>query len=416
MTLSAGSWDDPEHPCQGRRLNKSIFNRKIIITLAIISPAMSEYNFDPIRPYYAEELKDALHRIVRDDNFKHLLNYLFPGELHEELTQKILAAENTHEFQLGFMLPVIRSILDNTAGKVTVSGIERVEEGKGCVYIANHRDIILDSSILALHLVNHGFKTCQITWGDNLMISPFIVDVGKANRMVTVFREGSPKEIFKNSQLLSAYIRESVVEKGQGTWIAQRKGRSKDGTDSTDVGVLKMLSMTGSRNVIESLQELNITPVSISYEWEPCDAMKVRELMLSEDAAYVKGEDEDLNSIIGGVVSKKGNIHVSIGKPINEELDTIDSSQRPNDILHSIAQVVDRQIHEGYKLWPSNLLAHNMLNGQRDTHEEFDEETVRFFNKRMDAALQIDPSKKEKLRELFLKLYANPVNNKKGTG
>ncbi len=298
---------------------------------------MSEYNFDPIRPYYKEELPPALERIVNNESFKHLLNYLFPDEMHEELIQKMLDAKTPHEFQVGFMLPVIRSILSKTAGKVTVSGIENLDKNKGNVFIANHRDIILDSSILALHLVNNGYETCNITWGDNLMISPFVVDIGKANKMVTVYREGSPKEIFKNSQLLSAYIRESVTEKKQRVWIAQRKGRSKDGTDTTDVSVLKMLSLSGGRNIIDSLKPLNITPVSISYEWEPCDVMKVRELFLSADHDYVKDENEDLRSIIGGVVSDKGRIHVSIGKPLNEELDAIVASLRPNDIIQKVA-------------------------------------------------------------------------------
>ena len=377
---------------------------------------MSEYNFDPIRPYHPEELTAALRRIVSDDNFKHLLNYLFPEEKHEELTNKIITAKNTHQFQIGFMLPVIRSILDKTAGEITVSGMEQLEKGKGYVFIANHRDIILDSSILALHLVSHGHETCMITWGDNLMISPFVEDIGKVNRMITVFREGSPKEIFKNSLLLSAYIRESVTKKLQTVWIAQRKGRSKDGTDTTDVGVLKMLSMTGPRNIIDSLRVLNITPVSISYEWEPCDAMKVRELMLSEDTTYVKDENEDLRSIIGGIVTQKGRIHVGIGKPLNEELDQIDAARRPNEIIQSVAQLVDKQIHDNYRLWPSNLIAHKMLNNHGDLREKFDQDDINYFNQRLNAAINIDESRKNKLRELFLKLYANPVVNKNTNG
>lgn len=374
---------------------------------------MSKHNFDPIRPYYQDELAPALRRIVSNEMFSHLLNYLFPDEIHEELKQVILNSKTTHEFQLGFMLPVIKSIVSKTAGELSVSGIENLDKNKGNVFIANHRDIILDSSILATHLVDNGHKTCKITWGDNLMISPFVIDIGKANKMVTVFREGSPKEILKNSQLLSAYIRESAAEKKETVWIAQRKGRSKDGTDTTDVSVLKMLSLSGGRNVIESLKPLNITPVSISYEWEPCDVMKVRELFLSADHEYVKSENEDLRSIIGGVVSFKGRIHVSIGKPLNEELDSIDSSLRPNDIIHKVAQLVDNQIHENYKLWPSNMMAFEMLNNSADIDKQFDEKTRSMFNERLQSALEIDEKNKAVIKELFLKLYANPVINKK---
>ncbi len=375
---------------------------------------MSEYNFDPIRPYYKEELPSALERIVKNESFKHLLNYLFPDEMHEELKQKMLEAKTTYEFQVDFMVPVIKSILSKTAGKVSVSGFENLDKNKGNVFIANHRDIILDSSILAVLLVNNGHETCEITWGDNLMISPFVIDIGKANKMVTVFREGSPKEIFKNSQLLSAYIRESVTDKKQTVWIAQRKGRSKDGTDTTDVSVLKMLSLSGGRDIIESLKPINITPVSISYEWEPCDVMKVRELFLSADQEYVKDENEDFRSIIGGVVSEKGRIHVSIGKPLNEELDAIDSSLRPNDIIKKVALLIDQQIHANYKLWPSNQLAHKILNDNSDIENNFDKNTRSFFNKRLQSALEIDKSNESAIKDLFLKLYANPVYNKEG--
>ncbi|MEJ2595203.1 MAG: hypothetical protein P8100_08790 [bacterium] len=170
--------------------------------------------------------------------------------------------------------------------------------------------------------------------------------------------------------------------------------------------------MTGGRNIIDSLRRLRITPVSISYEWEPCDAMKVRELMISEDATYVKDENEDLRSIIGGVVTDKGRIHVGIGKPLDEELNRISSAQRPNDILHNIAQLVDRQIHDNYRLWPSNQLAYQLLTNHKEPGGEFNDQTVSYFNNRMEAAIHIDESKKEKLRELFLKLYANPVVNK----
>lgn len=373
---------------------------------------MTEYNFDPIRPYYKEELSPALQRIVQDELFNHLLNYLFPDELHDELKSKILKSKDTHEFQTSFMLPVINSILKKTADEITVSGIENLSKDKGYVFIANHRDIILDSSILAVHLVNHGFETCKITWGDNLMISPFVIDVGKANRMITVFREGSPKEILKNSQLLSAYIRETTTEKKQTVWIAQRKGRSKDGTDTTDSGVLKMLSLTGDKDPIESLKKLNITPVSISYEWEPCDTMKVRELFLSSDHEYVKEENEDLRSIIGGVVTNKGRIHISVGEPINALLDTVDKNLRPNERIHQVANIIDKQIHTNYKLWPSNFIANEMLTNGGIQSEKYDASTLELFNQRLQSALDISDTKKKEVRDLFLKLYANPVSNK----
>lgn len=375
---------------------------------------MTEYNFDPIRPYYQDEIPEAINRITKDPHFDNLLRYLFPSELHEGLKAVLSKVKTTNDFQQVFMRPVIHSILEKTANELSVSGIENLSRQKGYVYFANHRDIILDSSILALHLTNHNLATCKITWGDNLMISPLVVDIGKANRMITVFRSGSPKEILKNSILLSAYIRQSVVDDQKTVWIAQRKGRSKDGNDTTDVTVLKMLSLTGEKQVIKSLEDLSIVPVTISYEWEPCDAMKVRELYLSDGKEYVKEEGEDLNSIIGGVVSNKGRIHLNIGKPINQSLEGVNQNLRPNEILHEVAKEIDKQVQAGYKLWPSNYIAYDLLEKGEIDKSKYEDATIEKFNRRLQQAIDLTGGDKKKVTEYFLKLYANPVFNQKG--
>ena len=373
---------------------------------------MTEYNFDSIRPYHQNELAPALKRIINDEQFNRLLNYLFPSQNHDEIKSKIQNAKNTHQLQLDFMLPVIRSILSKTAGELSLSGIKNFDPGKGCVFIANHRDIILDSYILSLYLVENGFKATQITWGDNLMISQLVVDLGKANKMITVFREGSPKELLKNSQLLSAYISQSVTEKKQTVWIAQKKGRSKNGTDTTDVAVLKMLSLTGGKDNIEALKQLNITPVSISYEWEPCDGMKVRELLMSDGNEYVKEKNEDFLAIIGGVVSQKGRIHLQIGTPLNGWLESINTEQRPNNVLKDIALLVDKQIHQNYKLWPSNYLAYDLLENSSQYSDKYTQTTKAKLSERLENTIASTPGDPSKIKELFLKLYANPVKNK----
>jgi len=373
---------------------------------------MTDYNFDSIRPYYEDELPAALKRIVNDDQFNRLLTYLFPSEKHDDLKGKILHAKSTHQLQLAFMLPVIRSILSKTSEKLSLSGIKNYNENAGCVFIANHRDIILDSYILSLYLVENGFNASQITWGNNLMVSPLAIDLGKANKMITVYRDGSPKEMFKNSQTLSAYIRQTVAEQKQTVWIAQRKGRAKDGTDTTDVGVLKMLSLTGGKDFIKSLGELNITPVTISYEWEPCDAMKVRELLMSNGNEYVKEKNEDFLSIVGGVISQKGRIHLNIGTPLNNWLEKINTDQRPNEVLKDIGLFIDKQIHQNYMLWPSNYLAFDLLNNSTKYSKKYNSEIKEKFNERLQNAIDHTNGDKEKITELFLKLYANPVKNK----
>ena len=371
---------------------------------------MLEHDFDAIRPYFDHEIPSALKRIVSDPMFQQLMNFLFPKEDHERLIQKILQSKTTDEFQVDFMSPVINSILNKTSKQLISNGIDKLDKSIGHVFIANHRDIILDSAILGVCLMDHGFDTSHITWGNNLMISPFVIDVGKANRMITVFRDGTPKEMLKNSQRLSAYIRQLVVKKHKSVWIAQRKGRSKDGYDMTDDSVLKMLSLTGKNDLKASLKELNITPVTISYEWEPCDRMKVREMYISQNGNhYVKEKGEDLLSIIGGVVSEKGRIHLEVGEPINKKLDTLMLNKRPNEIIHQVSVILDEIIHTNYKLWPSNYLAYDLLENTEIFHDKYDDKVKEVLNHRMIKTFEMVNGDFERTRELFLKLYANPV-------
>jgi len=373
---------------------------------------MTETEFNLIRPYNQEEIPDAIERITKDQLFQKLLNYLFPVEEHRELRNTIQRSRTRFEFQKNFMYRVIQSIVKKTSDELIFSGLDTLKKDTGYIFIANHRDIILDSSLLAMGLMENGLKTSEITWGDNLMISPFIVDVGKVNGMITVFREGSPKEMLKNSQRLSYYIRNNIAAHNQSVWIAQRKGRSKNGNDTTDVSVLKMLNLSGECKPPDSLKDLNITPVSISYEWEPCDLLKVRELFISRQTTYVKNKDEDLFSIIGGVVAHKGRIQITIGENINDSLHTIDTSVHNNQVIEQIARLIDKQIHQNYHLWPSNYLAYDMLENTSKFADKYDESTRSRLNIKLNELFESVDGPEEELTTLFLKLYANPLYNK----
>ncbi len=367
--------------------------------------------FDPIRPYHQNEIPAAFNRIASNPHFQQLLNYIFPPEKHEEIINGLKNYSTTENFQKEVMKPVIRSIVQKTATSLTFSGIENLAHDKANIFIANHRDILLDSAILNLILIENNFNTCEITWGDNLIISTFVEDIGKSNKMITVFRHGSPKEMLKNSQILSKYIRRSVTRNNQSVWIAQRKGRSKNGTDTTDMSVLKMLILTRQNGIIESLKDLNITPVTISYEWEPCDSLKVRELYISEQHEYIKDKNEDMDSILGGVVSEKGRIHLHIGKPINDELDGLDADLSINKFMQKIAGLIDHHIHAGYKLWPSNYLACDLLTGTTQFAKKYDDKTREKLNQRLEKTINMIDGDPLKITDLFLRLYANPVFN-----
>lgn len=374
---------------------------------------MDELDFDVIRPYNEQEIQEAIPRIIADNTFHLMMDYLFKPEKKKLIISNLKRAKNVTEFQSALSLPAVLSILDKTTRGITYSGFENLNNNSSYTYLANHRDIMLDSSILGLLLHQFGFKTPQSTWGSNLMVSQLIVDLGKSNQMITVFRGGSPKELLLNSQRLSALIRKSITEANKPIWIAHRKGRAKTGFDKTDVSILKMLTLSGDTDIKNMLTQLNIIPVTISYEWEPCDAMKVREVYLSKDHNYVKADDEDFNSIIGGLTGEKGRVHLTIGTPINEEILKIDNQKiNNNEFVGKVAELVDNQIYNNYKLWPSNYLAYDLLNNSSGFSKYYNNNTKTILENRYNHTVQIAQHDNEDIRELFLLLYANPVINK----
>jgi hypothetical protein len=275
------------------------------------------YNFEDIRPYYDHEAREAMQKIKEDPLFMQLVNYIWPGMTKEEAFVKADKVNDNMSFQLEFMHQAIRVIVARSSTGLTCNGFDNLDPNSAYLYIANHRDILLDSAILQILLVEHGFKTSEITFGNNLMMGGFINDFGKLNRMFTVLREGNSRELYEISQKLSAYIRHTIVDKNVSVWIAQRNGRTKDGNDLTQTGLLKMLNLSGKKSFGENIKELKIVPLSISYEYEPCDDLKVQELYLSSlHSKYVKAPGEDLNSILTGIRQPKGRIHMEVGKPL----------------------------------------------------------------------------------------------------
>jgi len=374
---------------------------------------MNELDFDVIRPYNDSETQAAIKRIIADNTFHQMMDYLFTPEKKELVLSNINKVKNVTEFQSAFSVPSIEAILEKTSMGMSYSGFENIVDGEAYLYIANHRDIVLDSSIIGIAHYRSKIKSPQATWGSNLMVSPLIVDLGKSNKMITVFREGSPKELLLNSRRLSTYMRKSITELNNSVWIAQRKGRAKTGFDKTDVSILKMLILSGENDIKSKLIDLNITPATISYEWEPCDAMKVNETYLSKDKTYVKGDDEDFMSILGGLTGEKGRIHLTMGKPINDDILKIDNSHINNkQFIELVAELTDKQIYSNYKLWPSNFLAYDLLNNSTEFSSKYDNNTREVFESRYKNTTKLAQHDNKEIRELFLLLYANPVINK----
>jgi hypothetical protein len=369
--------------------------------------------FDDIRPYNLSEIPPAMQRIADSEYFDVLVNYVFPGRDPEEIRAMVRNIRTIDEFQQQVMFYVNEQFINRSITTFTSDGLDGLDPDKNYLFVSNHRDIMLDSSLLQQVLYTNGFRTTEITFGSNLMHPQLVVDIGKANKMFKVIRNSNIREFIKNSMYLSDYIRYTLTKKGSSIWIAQRNGRTKDGNDLTDQGIIKMFCMSGRvDDMAGSVDELNIVPVAISYQIESCDILKTRELYLSRnDQKYVKQPGEDLNSILTGIMQPKGCVNIRICEPLTmNELAGIDY-KNPNEFYKTIASLIDKRIYKHYKLYNNNYIAHDLRSG-RDTYAHcYTPEEKELFQARCARMLQQIDGDKEILRSIFLRIYATPVDN-----
>jgi hypothetical protein len=371
---------------------------------------MMENDFDDIRPYYDAEIKDAMLRIVSNPYFEYIINFLYPGVPVEVLKSKFRSFDSVLSFQVNVMNSAIQNIVKNSSAGLTYNGFEHLDNSKRYVFLSNHRDILLDSALLQLLLHINGHDTSEITFGDNLMTSQLIIDIGKSNKMFKLVRGGTPKNIFVNSAHTSGYIRYTITRKRQSVWIAQRNGRTKDGNDRTQQAVLKMLGMSGGRDFVKNFSQMNIAPIAISYEYEPGDFLKTKEIYISRRQTYVKAAGEDLNSILTGIKQNKGRIHMAITPPVTEtELGEFGDAPK-NERVGNLAALIDARIHRNFRIWNTNYIAYDILHGsgfERNYTSVEKDAFVTYMNK---AVSNIEGDRDE-LESIFLSIYANPVEN-----
>ena len=369
--------------------------------------------FDDIRPYYEDEIPAAMQRIAGSDVFPLLASYVYPELTVEAARERIRSFTNVHDFQHDTMRRVNEQVIARSITEFTCSGLERLSPDKHYLFVSNHRDIMLDASLLQYYFVVKGFDTTEITFGANLMMNPVVVDVGKSNKMFKVARPGGDiKEFYRGSLHLSEYIRYVIREKGQSVWIAQRNGRTKNGVDQTDQGIIKMFCMSEPKDKIKALADLNIVPVAISYEWESCDILKTLELYESQYTRYTKKPGEDLNSILTGILQPKGRVHISLCEPVSlAELSAFEN-QTNNEYHKSVARLLDSRINTAYRLYPNNYIAHDLLYGNTKYRSMYTDEEYEAFLSRLAKLDRYDTCDLERLRELFIGIYANPVNHK----
>jgi len=366
--------------------------------------------FDDIRPYYPSEIPDAMQRIAASEHFGMLSHYIFPDKDVEDVRNRVRSFRTTEEFQKEIMYHANQQFLLRSITEFSFDGIDQLNPETNYLFVANHRDIMLDSSLLQYLLYNEGFRTTEITFGSNLMNPQLVVDIGKSNKMFKVARSSNIREFLNNSMHLSEYIRYTITEKGESIWIAQRNGRTKNGNDATDQGIIKMFCMSSKSDLVHAIEELHIVPLAISYQIESCDFLKTRELYLSQNNnKYVKQPGEDLTSILTGINQPKGHVHISICEPLTRQEFEFDQ-KIPNDFYKNIAGLIDKRIYKHYKLFNNNYIAHDLRSGESTYADKYTKEEKEGFIARYHSMLEQIEGDKDTLTSIFLGIYANPVS------
>lgn len=367
--------------------------------------------FDSIRPYRDEEIHDAMQRIANSEFFPLIASYTYPAKSLEEVKNIIRGCNTIKEFQFEVMRYVAEQVMKRSITDFTYRGLEHLDPSKHYLFVSNHRDIMLDSCLLQYVLYINDYETTEITFGANLMCNPLVVDIGKSNKMFRVERGGNIKDFYKSSKLLSEYIRHVITEKHQSIWIAQRNGRTKDGNDITEQGIIKMFCLSCMQDKIKALSDLNIVPVAISYEWEPCDILKAIELYESSFTKYIKKPGEDINSILTGIVQRKGRVSIEICEPLSADRLQQLADCTNSDYHRKVASIIDSSIHSAYKLMPNNYIAHDIRYGQQKYKHLYTAAEKASFVHRLDKLNIYDDCDVEALKDIFLGIYSNPIEN-----
>lgn len=377
--------------------------------------------FDAIRPYNKGEMKQALQSLLSDRHFQKVLQSFvpwLPKSLRNGLLRLALTGvDEPQDFQLRVMKPVVNRLVIKKHTKGVTFGHEALEKGaQRYTFLSNHRDIVLDSALLDILLHSNGFeRTVEIAIGDNLLIYPWIKTLVRMNKAFTVRRGLSPRELLQSSQLMSSYIHYAVTQKHENIWMAQREGRAKDSNDQTQESVLKMLAMGGEGTPAESLKELHIVPLTISYEYDPCDYLKAKEFQQKRDnPGHKKSKQDDLDNMRIGIFGDKGRVHYQAAPCINTWIDELASLPK-TEFYAAVAKRMDQEIHRGYLLFPGNYVACDLLSGRQDFAGQYTPEEKRVFEQYLQSRLDlVDLPDKDVpfLRERILTMYANPVKNK----
>ena len=371
--------------------------------------------FSSIRHFTKEEAAEVWKSVFDHPDLSNALQKLNLGLSSEAWKEECKNYKPHYDFQKATLGRFLKICSDKSTTEVIYSGLENIQTDKSYLFIANHRDIIMDSAYQQLYFFDHNINTTKIAIGDNLVSTPLLLNIAKLNKMFLVKRGGSIREKILNSKELSEYIHHGMAEEHESVWIAQRNGRTKNGIDLTQQGLIKMLTYYNEeRDLQEVLQEMHITPVTISYEYEPCDNLKARELALSENDKYIKKPGEDFNSICQGIFGFKGRVHFVIGKPIDDEIAQITPTLRKNDKLAAVCKIIDQQIYANYKLYPTNYIAYDVQENSNEFAHFYTEQQKQDFLQYIEKQSVTEDVEQEKMKNYLFQIYANPVKTHYG--
>lgn len=378
-----------------------------------------DLDFSDIAPYDDSVFHEKMVELVKDPGFLHAVEYTMPKDDVPALIEDLLKIDNSYDFQHQIMYPFLEMLAKTTTSGISLGGIKYYNPSLSYTYITNHRDIVLDASFLNLTFLRRGWPTSEVAIGNNLLVFDWINDLVRLNKSFIVKRNTGLREGLLAAKKLSAYIHYSILDKHESVWIAQREGRAKDSSDRTQESLVKMLALGGEGSFMERLKEINLMPVSISYEFDPNDYLKAREfLMKRRNPEFKKSQRDDLFSMETGLLQNKGRVHFQLTPRINTKIDQIGDFRDNNTAAKYVGALIDQAIHRSYEIFPINYVAFDMLHSCERFKNKYTEEqrrdTLGYFNRQLEKVDVPDVTEEERgfLMEMMLTMYANPLKNK----
>jgi hypothetical protein len=381
---------------------------------------MIDQDFSDIAPYDDNNFYEHLKSLVKEPGFEHAVKWVMPDVDYADFAAKLLAVKSQRDFQHDVMASFLEMLEANTTDGISCEGFENYDPSKCYTLITNHRDIVLDASFLNLCLMRHGKPTCEIAIGNNLLIFPWINDLVRVNKSFIVKRDTGTRGALEAAQHLSAYIHYAITRKHQSVWIAHREGRAKDSDDRTQDSLIKMLGLAGEGSAVERVAQVNLMPVTISYEFDPNDYLKVREFLLKRrDPEYRKSQQDDLLSMETGLLQHKGRVHFAMSQCITPQiLEQLEADADRSTVAHTVASLVDASIHANYRLFPINYIAYDSLTGEHRFADRYTAEELASVTEYVAGQLakvdvpDLTDDELAYMREMMLTMYANPLRNK----